>query len=146
MRKNEGARFSDSAYSALVYKSIYDDVLAVCVGLRKDIPREHFRTLISKASRVVFEKLVAANPERVREVQEVLTGITGQTVAPEPERQDGMPKLDMRSSTAAERPTPSSQEFAVCRPARGHDRSARRTLPDPARNRGGRHGGSPRRQ
>ncbi len=61
--RNEGARFSDSGYSALVDRSIDDDVLAVCVGLRKDIPREHFQVLISKASAVVFEKLVAANPE-----------------------------------------------------------------------------------
>ena len=93
--RNDGARFSDSAYSALVYKSIYDDVLAVCVGVRKDIPREHFKMLISKASRVVFEKLVAANPEAVHEVQEVLTGITGQEVAAAPKRQDGGSKLNV---------------------------------------------------
>ena len=92
--QNEGARFSDSGYSALVYKSIYDDVLAVCVGLRKDIPREHFQMLISKASSVVFEKLVAANPKAVREVQEVLTGITGQEVAPAPKRKEAGSKLD----------------------------------------------------
>jgi len=91
--RNEGARFSDSGYSALVYKSIYDDVLAVCVGLRKDIPPEHFQMLISKASRVVFEKLVAASPESAREVQDVLTGITGQEVAPAAGRNDDETKL-----------------------------------------------------
>lgn len=79
---NEGARFSDSGYGTLVTRSIDDDVLAACVGSRKDIPRKHFKALISKASQVVYEKLVAANPALVREVQDVLTGITGQEVVP----------------------------------------------------------------
>ena len=79
--QNEGARFSDSGYGKLVDRSIDDEVLAVCVGMRKDIPREHFHTLIAKASEVVFEKLASANPQAVREVQEVLSGITGQDVA-----------------------------------------------------------------
>jgi uncharacterized protein (DUF2336 family) len=78
--QNEGARFSDSGYGKLVDRSIDDEVLAVCVGMRKDIPREHFHTLISKASEVVLERLAAADPQSVREVQEVLTGITGQDV------------------------------------------------------------------
>ncbi len=78
--QNEGARFSDSGYSKLVDRSIDDEVLAVCVGMRKDIPREHFHALISKASEVAFERLAAANPQAMREVQEVLTGITGQDV------------------------------------------------------------------
>ena len=81
---NAGARFSESGYGTLVNRSIDDDVLAACVGSRKDIPREHFQTLISKASRVVFEKLVAANPDMVREVKAVLTGITGQAVEAPP--------------------------------------------------------------
>jgi uncharacterized protein (DUF2336 family) len=81
---NEGARFSHSGYGTLVTRSIDDDVLAACVGSRKDIPREHFQTLISKASKVVFDKLVAANPQMVREVQEVLSGITGQDVTAAP--------------------------------------------------------------
>lgn len=79
--RNEGARISDTGYSKLVDKSIDDEVLAICVGLRKDIPREHFHALISKASEVVFEKLAASNPAAIAEVQKVLTGITGQQVA-----------------------------------------------------------------
>jgi uncharacterized protein (DUF2336 family) len=92
---NEGARFSHNGYGTLVTRSIDDDVLAACVGSRKDIPREHFQTLISKASKVVFEKLVAANPQMVREVQEVLSGITGQdvTTAP-PKHNDAETSLD----------------------------------------------------
>jgi hypothetical protein len=110
--QNEGARFSDSGYSALVYKSIYDDVLAACVGLRKDIPREHFRMLISKASRVVFEKLVAANPEMVREVQDVLTGITGQQVAAEPKGEAAGNKLEILRRSGRS-PDDIVQEFAT---------------------------------
>ncbi len=76
--RNEGARFSDRGYGTLVDRSIDDDVLAVCVGMRKDIPREHFHALVSRASQVVFEKLAASNPGAVSEVQRVLAGITGQ--------------------------------------------------------------------
>lgn len=60
--RNEGARISNSGYSQLVDKSIDEEVLAICVGMRKDIPRQHFHTLISKASEVVFQKLVASTP------------------------------------------------------------------------------------
>ena len=78
--RNAGARISNSGYGKLVDKSIDDEVLAICVGMRKDIPREHFHTLIARASEVVFEKLAAANPAAVAEVRRVLTGITGQEV------------------------------------------------------------------
>ena len=91
---NAGARFSDSGYGTLVNRSIDDDVLAACVGSRKDIPRDHFKTLITKASRVVFEKLVAANPDMVREVKAVLTDITGQAIEAQPPRNDGGTGLD----------------------------------------------------
>ena len=76
--QNEGARFSDSGYGKLVDRSIDDEVMAICVGMRKDIPRAHFHALIAKASEVVFEKLAAANPAAILDVQDVLTGITGQ--------------------------------------------------------------------
>jgi uncharacterized protein (DUF2336 family) len=79
--RNEGARFSNTGYGKLVDKSIDDEVLAICVGMRKDIPREQFHTLIAKASEVVFQKLVASNPTAACEVQEVLTDITGQETA-----------------------------------------------------------------
>ena len=86
--QNEGARFSDSGYGKLVDRSIDDEVLAICVGMRKDIPREYFHALISRASEVVFEKLAASNPAAVFEVQRVLTEITGQeaTVKPKAKR------------------------------------------------------------
>lgn len=76
--RNEGARFSDAGYGKLVDRSINDEMLAICVSMRKDIPQNHFNTLIAKASEVVFEKLVAANPNAVYEVHRVLSDITGQ--------------------------------------------------------------------
>lgn len=82
--QNEGARFSDTGYGKLVDRSIDDEVLAICVGMRKDIPREHFHALISKASEVVFEKLTTSNPNAAFEIQRVLTGITGQEAIVKP--------------------------------------------------------------
>lgn len=81
---NEGARFSDMGYGRLVAKSIDDDVLAVQVGARKDIPREHFQALVAKASRVVLERLAADHPSKAAEVEKVLASITGQPVAVRP--------------------------------------------------------------
>ena len=76
--RNEGARFSDAGYGELIDRSINDEVLAISVASRKDIPRGHFNTLIAKASEVVFEKLAASNPDAVYEVHRILTDITGQ--------------------------------------------------------------------
>lgn len=88
LSQNEGARFSDAGYGKLVAKSLDDEVLAICVGLRKDIPRQHFQALIAKASAVVLEKLAADHPLKAAEVQKVLTGITGQPVAPKAKAPD----------------------------------------------------------
>ena len=82
--RNEGARISDAGYTKLVDQSINDEVLAICVSMRKDIPQEHFNALIAKASEVVFEKLAASNPHAVYEVHRVLTDITGQDPAGQP--------------------------------------------------------------
>lgn len=82
--RNEGARFSDAGYGKLVDRSIDDEVLAICVSMRKDIPREHFHALIARASEVVFEKLAACNPDAVYEVHRVLTDITRQDAAAKP--------------------------------------------------------------
>ena len=84
--QNEGARFSDAGYGKLVDRSINDEVLAICVSMRKDIPQAHFNALIAKASEVVFEKLAASNPESIYEVHRVLTDITGQDPATHPKK------------------------------------------------------------
>ncbi|MFN3658350.1 MAG: DUF2336 domain-containing protein [Pseudolabrys sp.] len=86
--RNEGARFSDAGYGSLVAKSMDDEVLAICVGLRKDIPRPHFQALIAKASEVVLQKLAADHPLKAIEVQKVLASITGQPVTMTAKPQD----------------------------------------------------------
>jgi uncharacterized protein (DUF2336 family) len=75
--KNDGARFSDAGFGRLVERSEDDDELAVSVGLRRDIPKEHFHALVSKASEAVFKKLAAANPTAAAEVNRVLYDLTG---------------------------------------------------------------------
>jgi uncharacterized protein (DUF2336 family) len=75
--RNEGARFSHAGFGKLVERSAGDDELAVTVGLRKDIPKEHFYALVSKASEAVFKKLTANNPAAAAEVNRVLFDLTG---------------------------------------------------------------------
>lgn len=75
--RNEGAKFSHAGFGKLVERSVGDDELAVSVGMRKDVPKEHFQTLIAKASEAVFKKLAANNPAAAQEVNRVLFGLTG---------------------------------------------------------------------
>jgi uncharacterized protein (DUF2336 family) len=89
--KNEGARFSNSGFGKLVEKSESDDELAVSVGLRRDIPKEHFYALVSKASEAVFKKLAASNPAAAAEVNRVLYDLTGVMTAP---KSKPRPKFD----------------------------------------------------
>jgi uncharacterized protein (DUF2336 family) len=74
---NDGARFSHAGFGKLVERSAGDDELSASVGLRKDIPKEHFRTLVSKASEAVFKKIAAANPAAANEVNKILFDLTG---------------------------------------------------------------------
>jgi uncharacterized protein (DUF2336 family) len=75
--RNEGARFSNAGYGKLVERSVGDDELAVSVGLRRDISKELFHALVSKASEAVFKKLAAGNPAAAGEVNRVLFNLTG---------------------------------------------------------------------
>jgi uncharacterized protein (DUF2336 family) len=74
---NEGARFSHAGFGRLVERSVGDDDLSASVGLRKDIPKEHFKTLVSKASEAVFKKISAANPAAANEINRILFELTG---------------------------------------------------------------------
>src|SRR6185436_15526822 len=75
--KNDGAKFSHAGFGKLVERSIGDDELAESVGMRKDIPKEHFQALVAKASEAVFRKLAANNPAAAAEVNRVLFDLTG---------------------------------------------------------------------
>ena len=74
---NDGARFSHAGFGKLVERSAGDDELSASVGLRKDIPKEHLRALVSKASEAVFQKIAAANPAAANEVNKILFDLTG---------------------------------------------------------------------
>ena len=75
--RNAGARFSESGFWRLVHRSENDVVLALDVGARKDIPRHVFQQLIARASDEVKARLAAANPQAAAEIQNVVTGVTG---------------------------------------------------------------------
>src|SRR5581483_1149732 len=44
--KNAGARCSDAGFRILVKRSATDEALALHVGVRRDLPRQHFLTLL----------------------------------------------------------------------------------------------------
>ena len=83
---NDGARFSHAGFGRLVERSVGDDDLSVSVGLRKDIPKEHFKTLVSKASEAVFKRISAANPAAAGEINRILFELTGHKAGMEPPR------------------------------------------------------------
>jgi uncharacterized protein (DUF2336 family) len=73
--QNEGARFSNAAFRALVARSSGDEELAVHVGARRDLPRQHLLKLIEAASASVRQKLAAADPGTAGAVREVIAEI-----------------------------------------------------------------------
>jgi uncharacterized protein (DUF2336 family) len=75
--KNNGARFSDAGFRNLVTRSSNDDVLATQVGLRRDIPRQHFLMLLERASATVRDKLITANPRAASAVKDVVAEVAG---------------------------------------------------------------------
>jgi uncharacterized protein (DUF2336 family) len=81
---NDGVRFSHAGFGRLVERSVGDDELSVSVGLRKDIPTEHFKTLVSKASEAVFKRISAANPAAAGEINRILFELTGHKAGAEP--------------------------------------------------------------
>jgi uncharacterized protein (DUF2336 family) len=59
--KNPSARISYAGFRTLLKRSIGDDKLAVLVGTRGDLPRQHFLRLIDQASAAVRARLMAEN-------------------------------------------------------------------------------------
>ena len=73
--KNLGARFSDGGFRILVNRSIGNDALASEVGMRNDIPRQHFLMLLDKASSAVRARLVAENPQASADIEGVVAEV-----------------------------------------------------------------------
>jgi uncharacterized protein (DUF2336 family) len=75
--KNAGARFSDAGFRILVTRSTGDDALATEVGMRSDIPRQHFLMLLERASTAVRTRLSAENPQAGSAIEGVVAEIVG---------------------------------------------------------------------
>jgi len=75
--KNRGARFSDAGFRTLVTRSNGDDALASEVGMRGDIPRQHFLMLLEKASSAVRARLAAENPQASTTIDGVMAEVVG---------------------------------------------------------------------
>jgi uncharacterized protein (DUF2336 family) len=80
--ENHGARISETGFVRLVERAESDGVLAEKVGLRSDIPPKMFRELLSKATAVVQERLLAAaSPELQVEIRRVLDKVSSEVGA-----------------------------------------------------------------
>jgi uncharacterized protein (DUF2336 family) len=75
--RNTGARFSDAAFRLLVKRSSNDEGLAVQVGARHDLPRQHFLDLLEQASVSVRARLAAENPAARQALEGVLSEVIG---------------------------------------------------------------------
>jgi uncharacterized protein (DUF2336 family) len=74
---NSGARISASGFSRLVKRAAEDGILAEKIGSRPDIPPPLFRELLTRASAVVHERLLASVvPEVKAQLRDVLAKVT----------------------------------------------------------------------
>src|SRR5215813_1706604 len=72
LASNPGAAISDLGFGILVKKSTDDDWLSERIARRIDIPEHHLRELVSKASEVVRQRLMADIPELSETIREIL--------------------------------------------------------------------------
>jgi uncharacterized protein (DUF2336 family) len=74
---NQSARLSEGGYTALVRRAEGDSELAEKVGQRPDIPGHLFRELLSRATAVVQQRLLAsAKPGTQSEIKRILNKVT----------------------------------------------------------------------
>jgi hypothetical protein len=76
--QNYGARFSNAGLGALVEKSVGDDLLGESIGFRSDVPPQHLRTLLLKASEKVMKRLATAGTGTNPHLQQVLADIAAE--------------------------------------------------------------------
>jgi uncharacterized protein (DUF2336 family) len=62
--QNPGASISDPGYGILLDRAAADDWLSECIARRPNMPEHYFRELVSKASDVVRQRLIAASPDQ----------------------------------------------------------------------------------
>jgi uncharacterized protein (DUF2336 family) len=75
---NNGARLSDFGFLHMIQRAEGDSILAEQLGLRKDIPRQLFQQLISKASDDVRKRLELERPNMVDQIKTSVTEVTGE--------------------------------------------------------------------
>ncbi|HEX4411721.1 MAG TPA: DUF2336 domain-containing protein [Xanthobacteraceae bacterium] len=91
---NRTARISESGFFRLVKRAENDGLLAERVGLRPDIPPQLFRELLTRATAIVHERLLAAAPDDVKaEIRRVLKKVSTEVGA----------RVGPRDYTAAQR-------------------------------------------
>lgn len=74
---NRGAKLSETGFNRLVDRAERDDILAVRVGQRPDIPAHIFRDLVMRATELVQKRLLAtARPETRAEISQVLAKVS----------------------------------------------------------------------
>jgi uncharacterized protein (DUF2336 family) len=71
LANNAGAAISEPGFKILVERSRGDDWLSESIARRADIPDHHFRELVSKASEIVRQRLMASNPEHREIIEEI---------------------------------------------------------------------------
>ena len=79
---NHNARISENGFVCLVERAESDGILAEKVGLRPDIPLKMFRKLLTEATAVVHQRLLAAaNTELQAEIRRVLDKVSSEVGA-----------------------------------------------------------------
>lgn len=73
---NPGAAFSDFGYSTLVRRSQQDDMLAVRVWSRTDVPRQHLLRLFAEASESVRLTLEAADRRKANLIRTMVAQVS----------------------------------------------------------------------
>jgi Uncharacterised protein conserved in bacteria (DUF2336) len=106
LASNPGARISGPSFEKLVEKSAADDWLSECVAGRKDIPEDHLRALLLKASGIVRQRLISVNPELSDLIDEILPD----AAAPAADKSPGTP-TDYRTAELAVKSQPLTEEI-----------------------------------
>jgi hypothetical protein len=126
--KNAGARFSDNGFSKLVDRASGDDTLAENLGLRHDIPRDHFLKLLHTASARVRTKLMADSPSAAGAVKTAVAEATASISAEMRDRSREFAKPNAYPSAAT---IPINSKKAASTPQPSHRISTRRLPPSP---------------
>ena len=105
---NPGAAISDPSFKLLVDRGAADDWLAESIAKRTDIPEHHFRELISRASEIVRERLIATSPAHRDLIETILDR------PPSPKAGEKKPPKDYRTAELVVMSREPVTEAVVC--------------------------------